>query len=331
MSSVPTRRSFLLLGGAALASGLAACTAKVSGHQAAATTSAPTHTAVSSVTPTVAPTTSSSPSPTAPLYPSTSGRPVHVSLLNADGDVRGVGMPIIAFFDVAPTDATAFNGVTTVTVNGTPVEGNWYFEKTDHAGAALEAHWRPQTYWPAHSKIHLDLPVKNLSAGSGLSFDDDLTLDMSTGVAYIGTIDAVSLQMTVTADDVLFGTYPVSLGAVKTPTARGTKVIMEKGLDIAMIGPGYDDPHVKYTQRLTYGGEYLHSAPWNVANIGHRSTSNGCTNLLPADAEKLFNTFEIGDVFVYPNANGPAMTLGAGYGDWNLNWATWQTGGLLAV
>ena len=29
--------------------------------------------------------------------------------------------------------------------------------------------------------------------------------------------------------------------------------------------------------------------------------------------------------------NGPAMTLGAGYGDWNVDWATWQTGGALKV
>ena len=151
---------------------------------------------------------------------------------------------------------------------------------------------------------------------------------MSTGVAYLGSIDSSSLQMTVTADGAPLGTYPVSLGAPDTPTARGVKVIMEKGLDIRMSGPGYDDPHVKFTQRLTYGGEYLHSAPWNVGNIGRRSTSNGCTNLLPADAETLYNTFEIGDVFDYPNADGPPMDIGAGYGDWNLTWPQWQTGGL---
>jgi lipoprotein-anchoring transpeptidase ErfK/SrfK len=240
-------------------------------------------------------------------------------------------MPIIAFFNVAPTDAKQFNAATKVTVNGSPVEGNWFFEKTAHEGAALEGHWRPQTYWPGHAKIHMDLPVKGMSAGAGLTFDDSLTLDMSTGVAYVGTVDATTLKMTVTADGAPFGVYPVSLGAKKTPTAHGIKVIMEKGLDIEMKGPGYDDPHVKYTQRLTYGGEYLHSAPWNVANIGHRSTSNGCTNLLPADAKKLYGTFKIGDVFIYPNANGPAMTLGAGYGDWNVDWATWQTGGVLPV
>jgi lipoprotein-anchoring transpeptidase ErfK/SrfK len=254
-----------------------------------------------------------------------------VSLLNGDGDVRGIGMPIIAFFNVAPTDAKKFNAVTKVTVNDTPVEGNWYFEHTARAGAALEAHWRPQTYWPAHARIHMDIPVKGVSAGDGLVFDDSLTLDMSTGVAYVGTIDANALTMTVTADGAHFGTYPVSLGATATPTSHGIKVIMEKGLDIPMSGPGYYDAHVQYTQRLTYGGEYLHSAPWNVANIGHRSTSNGCTNLRPADAQKLFDTFEIGDVFIYPNANGPAMTLGAGYGDWNLSWTEWQTGGALAV
>jgi lipoprotein-anchoring transpeptidase ErfK/SrfK len=320
-----TRRSFLLIAGAAAVSGLAACSRKVSAQGTA------TASTKASTTPVPTPSsTSATPTPT-PSASTTAatGSPVHVSLLNSDGDVRGVGMPIIAFFDVAPTDAKAFNAATVVKVNGTPVPGNWYFEPTSHAGAVLEAHWRPQTYWPAHSAIHLDLPVKGVSAGTGLVFDDSLTLDMSTGIAYIGTFDAVSLQMAVTADGAAFGSYPVSLGAASTPTASGVKVIMEKGLDISMSGPGYYDPHVLDTQRLTYGGEYLHSAPWNVANIGHRSTSNGCTNLLPADAVKLYNTFEIGDVFVYPNANGPAMTLGAGYGDWNLTWAQWQTGGVL--
>jgi lipoprotein-anchoring transpeptidase ErfK/SrfK len=318
MSHGTTRRSLFLLGGAALASTLTACNR--AGSSAAGDWMQPGASA---------PGGPASPSPSA--SPSPAGQPVHVSLLNSDGDVRGVGMPIIAFFNVKPTDAKKFNAATKVTVNGSPVQGNWYFEDTAHEGAAMEAHWRPQTYWPAHAQIHMDLPVKGVSAGTGLVFDDSLTLDMSTGVAYIGTIDSTTLRMTVTADGAQFGTYPVSLGATNTPTSSGIKVIMEKGLDIPMSGPGYYDAHVQYTQRLTYGGEYLHSAPWNVGNIGHRSSSNGCTNLLPADAQKLFSTFEIGDVFNYPNANGPAMTIGAGYGDWNVAWSQWQTGGALPV
>ncbi|MCW2528428.1 MAG: L,D-transpeptidase [Pseudonocardiales bacterium] len=323
----PDRRSFLALGGAALVAVLAACTSNRPDQSSAGSSGRSAEADPSEAITTTVPAATPTPTPT----PSVTGAPVGVSLLNGDGDVRGVGMPIIAFFDVAPTDAKGFNAATKVTVNGAPVVGNWYFEPTSHANAALEAHWRPQTFWPAHSKIRMDLPVENLSAGAGLRFANSLTLDFSTGVAYVGTIDSGTHLMTVTADGAAFGTFPVSLGAPNTPTALGTKVIMEKGLDISMTGPGYSDPHVQFTQRLTYGGEYLHSAPWNVANIGHRSTSNGCTNLLPADAERLYNTFEIGDVFIYPNTDGPAMTIGAGYGDWNVDWATWQTGGALAV
>jgi len=31
---------------------------------------------------------------------------------------------------------------------------------------------------------------------------------------------------------------------------------------------------------------------------------------------------------MYPNANGPKMQLGAGYGDWNVPWSQWLNGGL---
>jgi lipoprotein-anchoring transpeptidase ErfK/SrfK len=105
---------------------------------------------------------------------------------------------------------------------------------------------------------------------------------------------------------------------------------MEKGRDICMRGPGYYECHIKYTQRLTYGGEYLHSAPWNTYNIDHGiDSSNGCTNMHDADAKTLYHFLEVGDVVIYPNANGPAMQLGSGYGDWNVPWRVWVKGGLI--
>jgi lipoprotein-anchoring transpeptidase ErfK/SrfK len=303
----------------------AACTPAPSPSSSAPTGSASSSasgrgTASSSASATAKPTPTKKPVPT---------KKVHVSLLENDGATYGVGMPIIAWFDRAPTNAKAFAAATTVTVNGSKISGGWYFESTAHSGSALEAHYRPVTYWPAHAKIEVNLPVKGLSAGPGLAYDNSLTLSISTGAANILTVDAHTLKMTVKTDNKLYGTYAVSLGANNTPTARGTKVIMEKGADISMRGPGYYDAHVQWTQRLTYGGEYLHSAPWNVANLGVRSTSNGCTNLLPAVAKKLFGFLEIGDVVNYPNANGPAMQLGQGYGDWNVPWTTWLTGGAL--
>jgi lipoprotein-anchoring transpeptidase ErfK/SrfK len=240
-------------------------------------------------------------------------------------------MPIIAWFDRSFTSAKAFSAATSVTVNGTVAHGAWYFEHTAHTGSALEAHYRLANVWPAHAKIEMKLPVKGVSAGTGLAFDDSLTLSITTGAANVSTVDSRSLTMTVVSDGKIYGRFPVSLGAANTPTARGTKVIMEQGRDISMRGPGYFDPHVEYTQRLTYGGEYLHSAPWNVANLGVRSTSNGCTNLSPAAAKRLYGFLHVGDIVKYPNANGPAMQLGSGYGDWNVPWTTWMTGGVVAT
>ncbi len=305
-----------------------ACTQapQASNANSAPSTSGPSVTSSSPNTPTTPSTTSAAPTTSAPAIPT---KPVHISLLEGDGGVYGVGMPIIVWFNVAPTSALAFAAATKVTANGVPVNGAWYFEHTDHAGSALEGHFRPRTYWPAHTSIKLDLPVKGLSAGPGLSFDDSLTLSMATGAATISTVDATTLHMTVRSDGKVLGVYPVSLGASNTRTLRGTKVIMEQGADIPMRGPGYYDPHVQWTQRLTYDGEYLHSAPWNIANLGVRSTSNGCTNLSPDVAQKLFKSMRVGDVVLYPNANGANMQLGSGYGDWNVPWSSWLTGGAL--
>jgi lipoprotein-anchoring transpeptidase ErfK/SrfK len=266
-----------------------------------------------------APKTSATKAPTAP---------VHVKLKFSDGSQFGIGIPIIAYLSKRITDGSAFAKATQVTVNGEPADGAWFFETSAaQPGYPLEAHYRLEKYWPAHAKITMDLPVNGLSAGNGLAYDDSLTLNFTTGPANIATVDDTTHTLSLVSDGNPVGTFPVSLGATNTPTARGTKVIMEKGASICMSGPGYHECGVKWTQRLTYGGEYLHAAPWNLANLGHADSSNGCTNLSVADAEHLYHTLEIGDVVTYPNANGPAMSLGAGYGDWNVPWAHWLTGG----
>jgi len=313
--------AFALLAGAALA--LSACTSgggKATRTVVVTNSNGKTTTATTGGA-TTGGSTSQSPKP---------GIPVHVALKFEDGSHFGVGIPIIAFFTRKPTDGIPFQNATKVTVNGASAKGAWFFETSSaDKKYPIEAHYRLQNYWPAHSQVHLDLPVKGLSAGAGLSYDDSLTSDFSTGAKNISVVDDTTHMMTVTTDDHPYGTYPVSLGAADTPTLRGIKVIMEKGVSICMKGPGYNECGIKFTQRLTYGGEYLHSAPWNLRNIGHFDSSNGCTNLTPADAQKLYAFLEIGDVVTHLNAAGAKMQLGQGYGDWNVPWSLWQTGGLV--
>jgi lipoprotein-anchoring transpeptidase ErfK/SrfK len=263
--------------------------------------------------------------------PSPTAAPVHIKLFGSDGQTYGVGMPIIAYFSKRITNAAAFTKATTLTVNGAPAQGAWYFQASAQiSGYPIEAHYRLQTYWPGHAKIHLGLATQGVSAGPGLIFDDSLTLDWNTGVQNILTVNGATERLTVMSDGKLYGTFPTSLGAVKTPTLMGTKVIMEKDRNERMIGPGYDEI-VPYAMRLTNSGEYLHAAAWNVRNIGKRSTSNGCTNLLPADAQRLFGYLQIGDPVSYSNVAGKVQQTWDGYGDWNVPWAVWRSGGLVTT
>jgi lipoprotein-anchoring transpeptidase ErfK/SrfK len=273
--------------------------------------------------------------PSAAAAPSTtpppSGRPVHVRLFQADGSTYGIGMPLIAYLSVAITDAKPFATASKVTVNGTAADGAWYFQKSAiYKDYPVEAHYRLREYWPAHAAIHLDLPLQGLSAGPDLVFDNSLTLDMSTGAANISMVDGRTKRMTVTSDGKQVFKFPVSLGAAKTPTFQGVKVVMDKAKLQRMVGPGYD-VKVPWSVRITNSGEFIHSADWNGDNIGRRSTSHGCTNLNVGDAQKYFNFAQVGDVAVYTNTGGGTMPSWDGYGDWNLPWSTWQSGGLVAT
>lgn len=235
----------------------------------------------------------------------------------------GVGQPLVVKFDHPVTDRAAAERALHVTASPEQ-SGNWYWI------SGSEAHYRPQNYWPAHASVQLTLNTQGVSAGTGLVYDDSLTESWSTGRADLLAVDGATERLTVTSDGTLYGTFPVSLGAAKTPTLLGTKVIMEFDRNERMIGPGYNEI-VPYSMRVTNSGEFLHAAAWNVANIGKRSTSNGCTNLLPADAQKLFGYLQIGDPVTYTNVAGPVQPVWDGYGDWNVPWASWLAGGVVSA
>ncbi|SLH57959.1 ErfK/YbiS/YcfS/YnhG family protein [Mycobacteroides abscessus subsp. abscessus] len=51
----------------------------------------------------------------------------------------------------------------------------------------------------------------------------------------------------------------------------------------------------EYAVRLTWGGVFVHSAPWSVDSQGYANVSHGCINLSPDDAAWYYNTVGIGD------------------------------------
>jgi lipoprotein-anchoring transpeptidase ErfK/SrfK len=307
---------------AAFAAVLAGCSSDTSGK---GTTAPATHgSSTSGSVPAKAPSTAAAAKPT---------KLVKINSLEGDGSTWGVGMPIILRFKPAPKSSAAFTKAAKVTVNGRPANGAWFWEKSGDPSFSVEAHYRPRTFWPGHATIKVDLPVGGLSAGPGLSYSDKLTsITMKTGPSTIGTVNGSTSKLTITTDGKTYGEFPVALGAPNTPTLNGTKVLMYKGRNERMIGSGYDEI-VPWSMRLTNSGEYLHAASWNVANIqAGRPSSNGCTNMLPADAERLFGYLELGTPVTYTNVPGNnvhTVPSWDGYGDWNLPWGTWAQGGLL--
>ena len=191
---------------------------------------------------------------------------VTVSSNIGDGAKVGVGEPIVLDFSPTPTDSRAFTKAVTVTVNGQPANGAWYWEKP-YADQPVQAHYRQQGYWPANASIHVDLPISNLSAGKGLAYSGALSsVTFRTGDAHISTVEASTHTMTVTDNGRTVKTIPVSLGAAKTPTYNGTKVVMQKGEDVPgtnklrpqgtvmMSGPGYSNDPVPWSVRITASG-----------------------------------------------------------------------------
>jgi len=261
-------------------------------------------------------------------------KPVHVSLFQGDGQTYGVGVAIIAQFSKhAPTSAHAFDKAVTVKVNGSPVKGAWFWVKSN-TGYLMEAQYRMQNYWPAHSKIEMNMPLKGVDAGPGLAFDDSLTLSLNIGAAHVSKVDGSNERMVVTSDGRPVKTLPVSLGKAETPTYLGTKVVMEKKNPQLMVSaPGESNPYslkVPWSVRVTLDGEFVHSASWNGGNIGSRSTSHGCTNLNTADAKWYYNFSRIGDVVTYSNTQtNNVMPSWDGFGWWNVTWSEWKAGNLL--
>lgn len=304
-------------------------------------------------TQTVTPSASSaSPSGTAPATSSSSAScakttKVHLSSLENDGTTWGIGMPIILYATPHPANTIEFNKGVTVTVNGDPADGAWYWEQPSidqKKTGTFEAHYRLRngTYWPAHADIEVKLDLAGKSAGDCMVYDGNLSsVSISTGDANISYVDAGSKTMVVTKDGKSVKTIPVSLGAAKTPTYNGVKVVMQKGEAanpavsdalrpngaVRMVGDGYDEI-VNWSVRVTNSGEYVHAAPWN-SHIGQLSTSNGCTNLTVADAKWFYDFSQVGDVVEYKNTDGGKMPPLDGYGDWNLPWQVWSQGGLL--
>ncbi|MBD2892608.1 L,D-transpeptidase 2 [Actinomadura sp. RB99] len=134
--------------------------------------------------------------------------------------------------------------------------------------------------------------------------------------------------------------FPMSAGKAterRFTTTNGVHVISEKVspviFDSATVGIPKGDPNyykIKgyYADRISDSGEYVHSAPWSVADQGKWNVSHGCINVSPANAKWYYNLTKLGDIVVVAGANR-RLEPDNGYGFFQMSWWQWTAGSAL--
>ncbi len=243
----------------------------------------------------------------------------------------GVGMPVIVTFDVPVENKKLFEQHMHVT--STPkVEGAW------HWMSDTVVHYRPKEFWPAGTKVSVDLDLNSLPAGNGVYGQQDQHVPFTVGRRIVSTVDVARHTLTMNIDGRDVRTIPVSTGKPGHETRGGTKVIMEKfasvDMDAASTGVSESDPDyydisdVRWAMRVTNSGEFLHAAPWSVGSQGRENVSHGCVGMSTADAQWIYDQSRRGDVVKFVNS-GRTLEQNNGWTDWNTRWSDWVQGSAL--
>ena len=153
--------------------------------------------------------------------------------------------------------------------------------------------WQPAEFFPAHTPITVSV------GGFATSFE--------TGSSVVSVADLSAYTFTVSIDGEVARQMPASMGKAKFPTPIGRFTALEKQRNVTFdsrtIGIPLDDPEGylikgEYAVRVTWGGVYVHSAPWSVGSQGYANVSHGCINLSPDNAAWYFDTVRLGDPII---------------------------------
>jgi lipoprotein-anchoring transpeptidase ErfK/SrfK len=249
-----------------------------------------------------------------------------------DDQVYGVGMPVMINFgtDIPQEQRATVERRLFVTSEPAQVGAwNWF---NGH-----EVHYRPREYWQAGTKLSIRVATGGLPLGGGAYGARDLNVRAAIGDKFVMTVDNATKTMSVTRNDQEVRTMPVSLGKPSSPSSSGNMIVMVKNdwewFDSSTYGVPVDAAggyrtKVYWPQRLTWGGQYIHAAPWSEGEQGRVNVSHGCTNVSMGNADWLWHQTHVGDpVIVKGTERG--LDWGDGWTDWNVNWEEYLKGSAL--
>jgi lipoprotein-anchoring transpeptidase ErfK/SrfK len=247
-----------------------------------------------------------------------------------DGNTYGIAMPVVVEFipGIKKKDRAAVQKRMFVKTDP-PQLGTWHW-----VPSGTQAYYRAPEYWKPGTELTVRIGIGGHPTGGGRYGDQDRSATSKIGRSFVMKVDNKTKKMTVVQDGKTVRTVPVSLGKKSTPSSSGTMVVMEKKqrtvFDTRDEGPGGYVTDIDYAQRLTWSGQYIHSAPWSVGDQGKRNVSHGCVNVSPSNARWLFGKTLIGDP-VTVKGTSDALVSGNGWTAWDMTWAEFSAGSALPV
>ena len=260
------------------------------------------------------------------------GSSLKASVAPLDGETVGVAMPIQIFWNHAVTDRAAVEKQLKVTTS-VPVEGTWHWMNSK------QVNYRPKDYWPAGTKVTVDINTQGVNAGGNIWGASSRKIEFTIGKSVVANVNVKKHTMTVMIGGKLARTIPITAGKDGFTTRSGVKVIMEKyrtkRMDAATIGIKPGDPNyynisdVQWAQRVTSSGEFVHGAPWSSGSQGSANVSHGCVGMSLKDAQWYFGQTLRGDPIIVTGTSRH-METGNGWTDWNQSYASYKAGSALA-
>ncbi len=242
--------------------------------------------------------------------------------VSMNGNTVGIAMPVIISFSKPIKNKIDVERSLEV-ISDPPQPGGWGWFRDN------EIHYRPVEYWKPGTTVKVNANINGIDVGKGRYGRSDAKGSFTVRpVATTARADVGSThQMEVFQNGELVRTVPISGGRAGDATRDGIKVIIEKRdhmvMDAETIGIEKDDPDyyntpVDWAMRVTWSGEFIHSAPWSVGSQGRANVSHGCTNVSPANGEWLFENLRIGDPVEFVGSGRP-LKRGNGWTDWNIS------------
>lgn len=257
------------------------------------------------------------------------GRKTGTGLYLFDGNTYGVAMPVVVEFNPGIKKADRAAVQKRMFVETSPAqEGVWSW--TD---SGTQAYYRAENYWQTGTELTVRIAVGGLPTGKNIYGDRDRSAKVKIGRKLEMKVDNKTKKMTVLEEGEVIKTMPVSLGKKSTPSSSGHMVVMEKKAATVFDTTDTDGAagyrtNIQYAQRLTWSGQYIHSAPWSVGDQGERNVSHGCVNVSPSNARWIFNKSLIGDPVVVKGTEDK-LSYGNGWTPWDVSWEKFKEGSAL--